>query len=405
MRDLNSPGPLEGLGGLDETELRKLVRAFAEEVVAPRAAAMDAAGRLDDAVLDGMGELGLFGLPLPRDLGGQGGDYRALCVAIEELARVDSSTAIALEAGVSLGMMPILRFGTDQQRRRWLPALARGAEIAAFALTEIEGGSDWRAMRTRAVVDGDDWVIDGAKAYITNAALERSTLVTVAAVTGADAGGRPEVTTIVVPVGTPGFTVGPHRPKIGWRGAACTDLAFEGVRVPIANQLGTRGQGLRNMLGILDEGRVAIAAMATGLAQGCLDESVAYAQRRRAFGVPIASHQAVAFKLADMRVRAHTARLAWQDAADRLLAGEPFATQAAIAKLYASEAAAASAREAVQVWGGAGFMDDTPVARFYRDAKVLEIGEGTSEVMRMVIARSLGLDADRGERPGAPDRG
>jgi short/branched chain acyl-CoA dehydrogenase len=388
----NDAGLFDELSGLDEPSLRKRVRAFAEEVVAPRAAEMDAAARLDEAVIGAMGELGLYGLAVPRAHGGLGGDYRALCVAIEELARVDSATAIALEAGVSLGMMPILRFGTPEQRARWLPALASGREVAAFGLTELEGGSDWRAMRTRAVLDGGEWVLNGAKAYITNAGLERSTVVTVAAVTGEDAKGRPEITTILVPVGTPGFTIGARRPKIGWRGAACTDLDFDNVRVPAANQLGERGRGLRNMLGILDEGRVAIAAMATGVIQGCIDESVAYATRRRAFGAPIGSHQAVAFKIADMKVRAHLARLAWTDAADRLLAGEPFATEAAMAKLFASEAAVTSARDAVQVWGGAGYMDETPVARFYRDAKVLEIGEGTSEVMRMLIARSLGLD-------------
>jgi alkylation response protein AidB-like acyl-CoA dehydrogenase len=377
----------------DLDALRKRVRAFAEEVVAPRAAAMDANARLDDEVLDGMGRLGLFGLPVPREYGGQGGDYRALCTAIEELARVDSATAIALEAGVGLGIMPILRFGTGDQRRRWLPDLAAGTAIGAFGLTELDGGSDWRAMKTTARLDGGEWVLDGAKAYITNAGLERSSVVTVACVTGADDRGRPEITAILVPTGTPGFTVGPRRPKIGWRGAACTDLFFDGARVPAGNQLGERGQGLRAMLGVLDEGRVAIAAMSTGVIQGCVDESVAFATRRQAFGTPIARHQAVAFKIADMEVRAHTARLAWQDAADRLVAGRPFAKEAAIAKLYASEAAVTSAREAVQVWGGAGFMDDTPVARFYRDSKVLEIGEGTSEIMRMLIGRSIGLDA------------
>jgi short-chain 2-methylacyl-CoA dehydrogenase len=372
-------------------QIRKRVRALAEGVIAPRAAAMDAAERLDDEVLDQMAELGLFGLPVPAEYGGQGLDYVALCAAIEELARVDSSAAISLEAGVSLGIMPILRFGSDEQRRRWLPALASGRSIAAFGLTELVGGSDTLAMQTRAELDGDEWVIDGTKAYITNAGLERSSLVTVAAVTGHRADGKPEITNIVVPVGTPGFTVGERRSKIGWRGAACTDLEFTGVRVPADHQLGERGEGLRNFLSILDEGRIAIAALATGLAQGCVDECVGYAKRRTAFGRPIADFQAVAFKIADMETRAHTARLAWQHAAARMVAGEPFGREAAIAKLYTSEAAMDSAREAVQVHGAAGYMNETPVARFYRDAKVLEIGEGTNEVMRILIGRSLGI--------------
>ena len=373
--------------------LRKRVRAFAEEEVAPRAAAMDAAQRLDDDLLDRMADAGLFGVALPEAYGGQGGGYPALCVALEELARVDSATAITVEAAVGLGQMPIYRFGTEAQRERWLPALAAGAEIAAFGLSEPQGGSDTGAMRTRAELHGDTWVVDGAKSYITNAGLDRSSLVTVAAVTGTRPDGRNEVTALVVPVGTPGFTVGPRRSKIGWRGAACTDLELTGVRVPLADQLGARGDGLRSFLRTLDEGRVAIAALATGLAQGCVDECAAYARRRTAFGAPIARHQAIQFKIADMELRAHTARLAWRHAAARIAAGRPFGREAAIAKLYASEAAVTSARDAVQVFGGAGFMDDSPVARFYRDSKVLEIGEGTSEVMRMLIARHLGLTA------------
>jgi short/branched chain acyl-CoA dehydrogenase len=394
--------------GPELEELRKRVRSFAEDEVAPRAAAMDAAQRLDEALLDRMAEAGLFGVALPQRYGGQGGGYPALCVALEELARVDSATAITLEAAVSLGQMPIWRFGTDEQRERWLPALTAGREIAAFGLSEAHGGSDTAAMRTRAELHGDTWTVDGAKAYITNAGLDRSSLVTVAAVTGTQPGrrnrtgtsrkaaglepdGTPEVTSLVVPVGSAGFTVGPRRAKIGWRGAACTDLTLDGVRVPAANQLGGRGDGLRNFLRTLDEGRVAIAALATGLAQGCVDQCVAYARSRTAFGRPIARHQAIQFKIADMEVRAHTARLAWRHAAARIAAGQPFGREAAAAKLYASEAAVTSARDAVQVFGGAGYMDDTPVARFYRDSKVLEIGEGTSEVMRILIARHLGL--------------
>ncbi|HEX8929680.1 MAG TPA: acyl-CoA dehydrogenase family protein [Actinomycetota bacterium] len=379
----------------EQEEFRKTVRAFAEEVVAPRAEAMDRAERLDDAVLDQMAGMGLFGLPFPERYGGMDADYFTLCLAIEELARVDSSVAITLEAAVGLGAMPIWRFGTEEQKRRWLVPLASGEGLASFGLTEPGGGSDAAALRTRARLEDGQWVIDGSKAFITNAGLPRSSLVTVAAVTGERADGRPETSIIIVPAGTPGYTVGRSYSKVGWHASDTRELVFEDCRVPEENLLGERGSGLANFLRTLEEGRVAVAALATGLCQGCVDECVRYARERQAFGQPIASFQAVAFKIADMELRAHTARLAWQNAATALAAGEPFGRQAAIAKLYASEAAVTSAREAVQVHGGYGFMNEFPVARFYRDAKVLEIGEGTSEVMRILIARSLGLDAAR----------
>jgi short/branched chain acyl-CoA dehydrogenase len=379
----------------EQEEFRKIVRAFAEEVVAPRAEAMDRAERLDDAVLDQMAGMGLFGLPFPERYGGMGADYFTLCLAIEELARVDSSVAITLEAAVGLGAMPIWRFGTEEQKRRWLVPLASGEGLASFGLTEPGGGSDAAALRTRARLEDGQWVIDGSKAFITNAGLPRSSLVTVAAVTGERDDGRPETSIIIVPAGTPGYTVGRSYSKVGWHASDTRELVFEDCRVPEENLLGERGSGLANFLRTLEEGRVAVAALATGLCQGCVDECVRYARERQAFGRPIASFQAVAFKIADMELRAHTARLAWQKAATALAAGEPFGRQAAIAKLYASEAAVTSAREAVQVHGGYGFMNEFPVARFYRDAKVLEIGEGTSEVMRILIARSLGLDAAR----------
>ena len=375
----------------EQQEFRKIVRAFAEEVVAPRAEAMDRAEELDPAVLDQMAAMGLFGLPFPEELGGMGADYLTLCLAIEELARVDSSVAITLEAAVGLGAMPIWRFGSDEQRRRWLPPLARGEQLASFGLTEPGGGSDAGSLRTRAALDGDEWVVDGAKAFITNAGLDRTGLVVLAAATGERPDGRPEVSNLLVPAGTPGYRVGRKYRKVGWHASDTRELVFEGCRVPLANLLGERGSGLANFLRTLEEGRIAIAALATGLCQGCVDESVRYAQERQAFGRPIASFQAIAFKIADMEVRAHTSRLAWWRAAAKLVAGEPFGREAAVAKLYASEAAVASAREAVQVHGGYGFMEEFPVARFYRDAKVLEIGEGTSEVMRILIARSLGL--------------
>jgi short-chain 2-methylacyl-CoA dehydrogenase len=379
----------------EQEEFRKIVRAFAEEVVAPRAEAMDRAERLDDAVLDQMAGMGLFGLPFPERYGGMDADYFTLCLAIEELARVDSSVAITLEAAVGLGAMPIWRFGTEEQKRRWLVPLASGQGLGSFGLTEPGGGSDAAALRTRARLEDGQWVIDGTKAFITNAGLPRSSLVTVAAVTGERADGRPEISTIIVPAGTPGYRVGRSYSKVGWHASDTRELVFEDCRVPEENLLGERGSGLANFLRTLEEGRVAVAALATGLCQGCVDECVRYARERQAFGQPIASFQAVAFKIADMELRAHTARLAWQEAATALAAGEPFGRQAAIAKLYASEAAVTSAREAVQVHGGYGFMNEFPVARFYRDAKVLEIGEGTSEVMRILIARSLGLDAAR----------
>jgi short/branched chain acyl-CoA dehydrogenase len=375
----------------EQEEFRKIVREFAEEVVAPRAEAMDRAEELDPAVLDGMAAMGLFGLPFPEALGGMGADYLTLCLAIEELARVDSSVAITLEAAVGLGAMPIWRFGSDEQRERWLPPLARGERIAAFGLTEPGGGSDAGSLRTRAVLDGDEWVIDGTKALITNAGLDRSGLVVLAVASGERPDGRPEISNVIVPAGTPGYRVGKQYRKVGWHASDTRELVFEGCRVPVANTLGERGGGLANFLRTLEEGRIAVAALATGLCQGCVDESVRYARERRAFGQPIASFQAIAFKIADMEVRAHTSRLAWWRAAAKMVAGLPFSRDAAVAKLHASEAAVTCAREAVQVHGGYGFMEEFPVARFYRDAKVLEIGEGTSEVMRILIARSLGL--------------
>jgi alkylation response protein AidB-like acyl-CoA dehydrogenase len=375
----------------EQEEFRKIVHEFAQTVVAPRAEAMDRAEELDGDVLDQMAGMGLFGLPFGEEYGGMGADYLTLCLAVEELARVDSSVAITLEAAVGLGAMPIWRFGSEEQRRRWLPPLAAGERLAAFGLTEPGGGSDAGAVRTRARQDGDEWVIDGTKAFITNAGLPRSWIATIAAATGTRPDGRPEVTNIVVPVGTPGFTLGRAYSKVGWHASDTRELVFDGCRVPLANTLGERGGGLANFLRTLEEGRIAVAALATGLCQGCVDECVKYARERQAFGRPIAAFQAVAFKIADMELRAHTARLAYYHAAARLVAGQPFAKEAAIAKLYASEAAVTCAREAVQVHGGYGFVNEFPVARFYRDAKVLEIGEGTSEVMRILIGRSLGL--------------
>src|SRR5829696_6258724 len=294
----------------EQEEFRKIVRAFAEEVVAPRAEAMDRAAALDPVVLDQMAGMGLFGLPFPEEVGGMGADYTTLCLAIEELARVDSSVAITLEAAVGLGAMPIWRYGTAAQHEQWLRPLVTGERLGAFGLTEPGGGSDAGALTTRATQDGDEWVIDGTKAFITNAGLDRSGLVTVAAVTGQRPDGRNQVTNIIVPTGTPGYRVGRAYAKVGWHASDTRELVFESCRVPVANTLGERGAGLANFLRTLEEGRIAVAALATGLCQGCVDECTRYARERQAFGQPIAGFQAIAFKVADMEVRAHTARRA-----------------------------------------------------------------------------------------------
>ncbi|MEV7228371.1 MULTISPECIES: acyl-CoA dehydrogenase family protein [Polymorphospora] len=371
--------------------LRSSVREFAHEVVAPVIAEHYENHTFPYEVVRQMGKMGLFGLPFPEEHGGMGGDYFALCLALEELARVDSSVAITLEAAVSLGAMPIHRFGTDAQKARWLPMLTSGEALAAFGLTEPGFGSDAGGTATRAVLDGDHWVINGSKAFITNSGTDITALVTVTAVTGTNPDGSKELSTIIVPSGTPGFTVQPGYSKVGWCASDTHELSFDDCRVPAENLLGERGRGFAQFLRILDEGRIAIAALGVGLAQGCVDESIKYARERHAFGRPIGNFQAIQFKIADMEMRAHTARLAYYDAAARMLAGADFKRQAAIAKLLSSETAVDNAREATQIHGGYGFMNEFPVARFWRDSKILEIGEGTSEVQRMIIARDLGL--------------
>ncbi|MTE19150.1 acyl-CoA dehydrogenase [Streptomyces sp. TRM43335] len=375
----------------EHEELRRTVEGFAHDVVAPKIGEFYENHEFPYEIVREMGRMGLFGLPFPEEYGGMGGDYLALGLALEELARVDSSVAITLEAAVSLGAMPIYRFGTEEQKRAWLPKLCSGEMLGAFGLTEPECGSDAGGTRTTAVRDGDEWVINGTKCFITNSGTDITGLVTVTAVTGRKPDGRPEISSIIVPSGTPGFTVAAPYSKVGWNASDTRELSFSDVRVPAANLLGEEGRGYAQFLRILDEGRIAISALATGLAQGCVDESVRYAGERHAFGRPIGSNQAIQFKIADMEMRAHTARLAWRDAAARLLAGEPFKKEAAIAKLYSSETAVDNAREATQIHGGYGFMNEYPVARMWRDSKILEIGEGTSEVQRMLIARELGM--------------
>jgi short-chain 2-methylacyl-CoA dehydrogenase len=378
----------------EHAQLRETVERFARDVVAPVIGDLYERGEFPYEIVAQMGKMGLFGLPVAEEYGGMGGDYFALCLTLEELARVDSSVAITVEAGVSLGIMPIYRYGTEEQKQEWLPRMCAGQVLGAFGLTEPGGGSDVAgAMRTRARLEGGEWVIDGTKVFITNSGTSITGVVGVAAVTGTREDGKPEISTILVPSGTPGFTVSAKYSKVGWCASDTRELSFDGCRVPAANLLGERGRGYAQFLRTLDEGRVAIAALSVGLAQGCVDESLRYAGEREAFGGPIGRFQALQFKIADMEARAHVARLAWYHAAALLLAGKPFKKEAAIAKLTASNAAMDNARDATQIFGGYGFMNEFPVGRFYRDAKILEIGEGTSEVQRMLIARELGLDA------------
>jgi len=375
----------------DYQQLVMTVRDFARSVVAPVSAKHDAEHSFPYEVVAAIGEMGLFGLPFPEEYGGMGGDYFALCLALEELGKVDQSVAITLEAGVSLGAMPIYRFGTDVQKKDWLPQLTSGRALAAFGLTEPDGGSDAGATKTTARLDDGHWVINGSKQFITNSGTDITRLVTVTAVTGQLGGGHKEISTILVPVPTPGFTAEPAYNKVGWNASDTHPLSFDDVRVPQENLLGERGRGYANFLQILDEGRIAIAALAAGVAQGCVDESLTYATQRRAFGQAIGANQAIAFKIARMEARAHTARAAYYDAAALMLSGKPFKKAASVAKLVSSEAAMDNSRDATQIFGGYGFMNEYPVARHYRDSKILEIGEGTTEVQLMLIAREAGL--------------
>jgi short/branched chain acyl-CoA dehydrogenase len=375
----------------EQQDFRAAVREFAEEVIAPRAEEMDERHELPMDIVKQMGELGLFGLPFPEEYGGQGADFTSFCIAVEELARIDSSMAITLEAAVGLGANPIYAFGTEEQKQRWLAPMCRGEILGAFGLTEPGGGSDAGATRTKARLEGGQWVINGSKSFITNSGTPITGLVTITAVTGQQADGHKEISAIIVPADTPGFEVGKSYRKVGWRASDTHELAFNDCRVPEENLLGERGKGFAQFLKTLDDGRIAVGALSVGLAQGCLDESVKYATERQAFGRPIGTFQGLQFKIADMKVAVETARLATYRAAWLKDMGRSYKAEAALAKLYASEIAVTCAREAVQVHGGYGFMEEFPVARYYRDSKVLEIGEGTSEVMRILIARDLGL--------------
>jgi alkylation response protein AidB-like acyl-CoA dehydrogenase len=371
----------------EHVAFRKVMRDFADAEIAPYAREWDRTRTFPLEAVAKMGDLGLFGLPFDERFGGSNSDFTALCIAIEELARVDQSIAITLEAAVGLGINPIAEYGTEEQRSRWLPDLIAGRALAGFGLTEPDAGSDAAATRTRADLSDGTWVVNGSKAFITNSGTAITSLITITARSGPD-----EVSAIIIPAGTPGFEVEPAYEKMGWHASDTHGLRFDDCRVPEDHLLGARGQGLRQFMSILDDGRIAIAALAVGVLQACLEETTAYAKERTAFGQPIGSYQAIAFNIADIEVMAEAARLLTYKAAWLKDTGQPYRHAAARAKLYATESAVSATRMATQVFGGAGFLDDTPVARHYRDAKVLEIGEGTSEIQRMVIARGLGLE-------------
>jgi butyryl-CoA dehydrogenase len=370
----------------EHVALRAMMREFADSQIAPHAEQWDAEHHFPTDIIRDMGDLGLFGITADEQWGGAGGDFTSLCIAIEELSRADQSMGITLEAAVGLGINPIHEFGSQEQKQKWLPDLVAGRTLAGFGLTEPDAGSDAGATATKADLDGDEWVINGSKAFITNSGTDITSLVTITARTGPD-----EISTIIVPSGTEGFTVEPAYRKMGWRASDTHALTFVDCRVPGENLLGERGRGFHQFLSTLDDGRIAIAAMSLGVIEACLAESLEYAKNRTSFGKPIGSYQAVAFKLADLRVMADAARLLVYKAAWLKDQGLPFKQEAAVAKLYASESAVTATRDATQVFGGAGFLDQTLVARHYRDAKVLEIGEGTSEIQRLVISRGLGL--------------
>jgi butyryl-CoA dehydrogenase len=380
----------------EQDQLRSVVRDFAQAEIAPHATDWDRDHTFPVDTVRAMGDLGLFGIPFPEQYGGGGADLTTLCVAIEEIARADQSLAVTLEAGVGLGASPIFRFGTEEQRETWLPDLCAGRILAGFGLTEPDAGSDAGGTRTTAVLDdtAGEWVLNGEKAFITNSGTPITAFVTVTARTdvGAGAGeGRPEISTIIVPSGTPGFEVQPPYRKMGWHASDTHGLSFMDCRVPEANLLGARGRGFQQFLETLDEGRVAIAALAVGVIQCCLDESVQYAKERTTFGRAIGTNQAVAFACADLAAMVESSRLLTYQAAWLRDTGKPFTRAAAIAKVAATEAAVTATRMATQIFGGYGFIDETLVSRQYRDSKILEIGEGTSEIQRLVIARDLGL--------------
>jgi short-chain 2-methylacyl-CoA dehydrogenase len=370
---------------------RESVREFTDSEVAPGAEDRDREGRFPYDLIEKMAELGLMGLPIPEEYGGAGADHVSLAIAIEEISRVDASLGITLEAHSTLGSLPIYLAGSEEQKQKWLVPLAKGEMLGAFGLTEPEAGSDAASTKTTARLEGSEWVINGTKCFITNSGTEISRIVTVTAVTGTRDDGKREISNIVVHHGAPGFAVAPPYRKMGWHSSDTHELSFSDCRVPEENLLGERGEGFRCFMEVLDAGRVAIAALAVGLARGCLEESVKYAQQREQFGGPIGKNQGVSFKCSDMEVEIELAHLATLRAAWLADQGRPYSREASIAKLFASETAARAADRAVQIHGGYGYIEDYPVCRYYRDAKILEIGEGTSEVQRIILARNLGL--------------
>ena len=372
----------------EQRNIRGVVREFARAEIAPAAHHYDETGEFPYDWVRGMGRLGLFALPFPESVGGAGGDYLSYCLAMEEVSRADASAGITLEAAVSLGITMLVDFGSAEQQARWLPQLLTGDRLWSFGLTEPGAGSDAARIETRAERGGDDWVINGRKSFITNAGTDISAGVTVASVT-AQENGRRHITAIAVERGTPGYTQAPKYRKLGWHASDTRELLFDDCRVPLSNTVGTEGAGYSQFLHILEKGRVAIAALSVGVAQACLDASLEYAAERKQFGVPLARFQATQFKLADMGTQIELARLMTWRAAAAIDAGKPPSPWASMAKLHASEVATACANQAVQIHGGYGFMEESPVARYYRDVKAGEIGEGTSEVQRILIARNL----------------
>jgi alkylation response protein AidB-like acyl-CoA dehydrogenase len=372
----------------DQQLIRDTVRDFAQQVVVPRAAEIDRTGTFPVDILKQMAELGLMGLPVEERYGGSGADYMSYCLALEEITRACGSTGLTYEAHVSLGCMPIYLYGTEEQKQEYLPQLCRGESIGSFGLTEPEAGSDAGGTKTTAVLENGEWVINGSKIFITNASYAK--FVTITAVT--DKGkGTHGISDIIIPIGTPGFTVRAAYEKMGLRGSNTTELSFDNVRVTEKNLLGVRGEGFKQFLVVLDGGRIAIGAMGVGVAQACLDASLKYAKERVQFGQPIGAFQAIQFKLADIAMNIELARNMYLKAAWLKDTGQPYSREANYAKLFGSEMATKAALEAIQIHGGYGYMKEFPVERYLRDAKLLEIGEGTSEIIRLVIARSLGL--------------
>jgi short-chain 2-methylacyl-CoA dehydrogenase len=374
----------------EQIAIRDTSREFAQQEIKPRAEGMDASGKFPYDLVRKMGELGLLGLPFPEEYGGAGADFLSYCLALEEISRGDVSLGITMEAHTSLGATPFYLFGSKEQKEQYLPPLARGEQLWSFGLTEPEAGSDSGGTRTRAILQDGQWHINGSKCFITNAGTDMTGGVTIAAVTGTRSDGRKEISNLIVPKNTPGYVIGNAYKKMGWKASDTRPLAFEDCVVPATNILGQRGDGFKQFMQILDGGRIAIAALAVGLAQACLDEALSYAQQRRQFGQPISSFQATRFKLADMATEIEMARLMYYKAAWLYMEGEPYVREAAMAKLFASETAKRAADQAVQIHGGYGFMDEYPVSRYWRNVKAIEIGEGTSEVQRLIIAKHLG---------------